>query len=35
MGDRVGVGCISESCLNCEACEDGDEQQCQGEQQHL
>jgi uncharacterized zinc-type alcohol dehydrogenase-like protein len=30
VGDRVGVGCISESCLKCVACLEGDEQQCEG-----
>jgi len=30
IGDHVGVGCIVESCLNCDACADGDEHQCEG-----
>lgn len=28
VGMRVGVGCMVDSCLNCKACEAGDEQQC-------
>jgi uncharacterized zinc-type alcohol dehydrogenase-like protein len=27
-GDIVGVGCMVDSCLNCEACTEGDEQHC-------
>ena len=30
IGDKVGVGCIVESCLNCKACDDGDELGCTG-----
>ena len=25
VGDNVGVGCISDACLNCKTCEFGDE----------
>lgn len=28
VGDRVGVGCFVDSCLECEACQDGEEQFC-------
>jgi uncharacterized zinc-type alcohol dehydrogenase-like protein len=28
VGDRVGVGCFVDSCLECEACRDGEEQFC-------
>ncbi|MDV6264243.1 NAD(P)-dependent alcohol dehydrogenase [Rhodococcoides yunnanense] len=28
VGDRVGVGCFVDSCGECEACKDGDEQYC-------
>ena len=28
VGDHVGVGCISDSCMDCRACEIGDEQYC-------
>jgi len=28
QGDRVGVGCMVDSCLKCEACDDGLEQYC-------
>lgn len=28
-GDRVGVGCMVDSCLECSACDDGDEQYCE------
>lgn len=28
VGDRVGVGCFVDSCLQCEACRDGEEQFC-------
>jgi len=28
VGDRVGVGCIVDSCLNCEGCDNGEEQLC-------
>ena len=31
-GDIVGVGCMIDSCQHCEACIEGDEQFCQGEQ---
>lgn len=27
-GDRVGVGCMVDSCFHCDACEDGEEQYC-------
>lgn len=30
VGDNVGVGCISDACLNCKTCELGDEQYCLG-----
>jgi len=30
VGDNVGVGCISDGCLNCTTCEKGDEQYCLG-----
>jgi len=30
IGDKVGVGCMVECCMNCPACDDGDEQQCEG-----
>ncbi|MCF8781567.1 NAD(P)-dependent alcohol dehydrogenase [Rhodococcus ruber] len=30
VGDRVGVGCFVDSCLECEACTSGDEQYCAG-----
>jgi len=29
-GDRVGVGCLVDSCHHCEACEHGEEQYCDG-----
>ena len=29
-GDRVGVGCLVDSCHHCEACESGEEQYCDG-----
>ena len=29
VGDRVGVGCMVDSCRNCEACSAGDEQYCE------
>jgi uncharacterized zinc-type alcohol dehydrogenase-like protein len=29
-GDRVGVGCLVDSCRHCEACETGEEQYCDG-----
>lgn len=29
VGDNVGVGCISDACLGCEACELGDEPYCE------
>jgi uncharacterized zinc-type alcohol dehydrogenase-like protein len=29
-GDRVGVGCLVDSCHTCEACESGEEQYCDG-----
>jgi alcohol dehydrogenase (NADP+) len=29
VGDIVGVGCFVDSCLECEACEDGEEQFCE------
>ncbi|MFX8565803.1 alcohol dehydrogenase catalytic domain-containing protein, partial [Acinetobacter baumannii] len=28
VGDVVGVGCFVDSCLDCEACKDGEEQFC-------
>jgi uncharacterized zinc-type alcohol dehydrogenase-like protein len=28
VGDRVGVGCMVDSCLSCEPCDDGEEQYC-------
>ena len=28
VGDHVGVGCLVDSCLDCEMCKDGDEQYC-------
>src|SRR5471030_2676810 len=28
VGDRVGVGCMVDSCGHCEACEEGHEQHC-------
>ncbi|MDO9457610.1 NAD(P)-dependent alcohol dehydrogenase [Nocardioides sp.] len=28
VGDRVGVGCFVDSCLDCDACRDGEEQFC-------
>ena len=30
VGDNIGVGCISDCCLNCKTCEMGDEQYCLG-----
>ena len=30
VGDKVGVGCIIDSCLNCGTCKGGDEQYCEG-----
>merc|ERR1712126_361167 len=30
VGDRVGVGCISDSCMNCEGCAEGEEHLCAG-----
>mmetsp|Transcript_11207 Transcript_11207/g.18853 ORF Transcript_11207/g.18853 Transcript_11207/m.18853 type:complete len:204 (+) Transcript_11207:1059-1670(+) len=30
VGDHVGVGVISDSCLNCHSCDIGDEQYCEG-----
>ncbi|NBB92401.1 MAG: alcohol dehydrogenase catalytic domain-containing protein [Gammaproteobacteria bacterium] len=30
VGDRVGVGCLVDSCRNCSACEEGLEQYCTG-----
>ncbi|WP_305093263.1 NAD(P)-dependent alcohol dehydrogenase [Prescottella sp. R16] len=30
VGDRVGVGCFVDSCLECASCLDGDEQYCTG-----
>lgn len=30
VGDNVGVGCISDSCLDCKMCAIGDEQYCMG-----
>ena len=30
VGDRVGVGCMVNSCRECEACRDGEEQYCTG-----
>jgi uncharacterized zinc-type alcohol dehydrogenase-like protein len=30
VGDRVGVGCMVDSCGECEACRDGDENYCTG-----
>ena len=30
IGDRVGVGCMINSCLACEACQSGNEQYCSG-----
>ena len=29
-GDRVGVGCLVDSCHHCEACDSGEEQYCDG-----
>lgn len=29
VGDIVGVGCMVDSCLSCESCQDGEEQYCQ------
>lgn len=29
VGDRVGVGCISDACLSCSQCKKGDEQYCE------
>ncbi len=29
LGDRVGVGCISDSCLACDSCKEGEEQYCE------
>jgi len=29
IGDKVGVGCIVDSCMDCSCCKDGDEQFCQ------
>ena len=29
VGDRVGVGCISNSCHDCPACDEGQEQECE------
>ena len=31
IGDKVGVGCISESCLSCSACGAGEEHCCENE----
>jgi uncharacterized zinc-type alcohol dehydrogenase-like protein len=28
VGDRVGVGCMVDSCFHCDACDDGEEQYC-------
>lgn len=28
VGDRVGVGCMVDSCLSCDPCDDGEEQYC-------
>lgn len=28
VGDKVGVGCFVEACLNCENCKDGEENYC-------
>ncbi|GAA1347518.1 NAD(P)-dependent alcohol dehydrogenase [Falsarthrobacter nasiphocae] len=33
IGDRVGVGCLVDSCRTCEACRDGLEQFCSGNEQ--
>ena len=30
VGQKVGVGCILDSCLNCPTCDAGDEQYCEG-----
>src|SRR5690606_2500647 len=30
VGDRVGVGCFVDSCRECDACRDGEEQYCTG-----
>lgn len=30
VGDAVGVGCISDACLDCKLCKKGDEQYCEG-----
>jgi uncharacterized zinc-type alcohol dehydrogenase-like protein len=30
VGDRVGVGCMIDSCLECDSCKAGDENYCQG-----
>ncbi|MGN9788672.1 alcohol dehydrogenase catalytic domain-containing protein [Nonomuraea sp. ZG12] len=35
VGDRVGVGCMVNSCGECEYCRRGDEQYCQGEHPDL
>ena len=29
IGDHVGVGCLVETCLNCAACKDEEEQLCE------
>ena len=31
VGDKVGVGCISDSCMACSMCDAGEEQFCEGE----
>ena len=30
VGDRVGVGCIVDSCMNCDGCKAGEEHLCEG-----
>ena len=30
VGDKVGVGCIVDSCMNCDCCKAGDEHFCEG-----
>jgi uncharacterized zinc-type alcohol dehydrogenase-like protein len=31
IGDRAGVGCMVDSCMNCESCKNGEEQHCDSE----
>jgi len=35
VGDKVGVGCIVDSCLACEACKGGDEHSCDNGKREL